>query len=151
MSTYYFGSVVNFDAFKKNVCKFISEKKIPLYFTPEGKLTNGKALIKFKSYPFQFATKVQPICITIERPFLNISVTTLGSSYLSDVFFFMFSPLTNYRLHFLTPLEKENYSDTEFAEVVRQRIATALKVCNITSSHVRYRKRYCSCNICMSL
>uniref|UniRef100_V5GFZ1 Lipid droplet-regulating VLDL assembly factor AUP1 n=1 Tax=Anoplophora glabripennis TaxID=217634 RepID=V5GFZ1_ANOGL len=143
-STYYFGSVANFDAFKKNICQFISEKKIPLYFTPEGKLTNGKALIKFKSYPFQFATKIQPICITVERPFLNISVTTLGSSYFSDVFFFMFSPLTNYRLNFLTPLEKENHSDSEFAEVVRQSIATALKIETVdyTSSElIEWEKR----------
>lgn len=131
MSTYYFGNIANFDTFKKNVCQFISEKKIPLYFSPEGKPTNGKALIKFKSYPFQFATKVQPICITVERPFLNISVTTLGSSYFSDVFFFMFSPLTNYRLQFLSPLEKKNHSDSEFAEIVRQNIATELKVSNV--------------------
>lgn len=128
MSTYYFGNIANFDAFKKNVCQFISEKKIPLYFAPEGKPTNGKALIKFKSYPFQFSTKVQPICITVERPFLNISVTTLGSSYFSDVFFFMFSPLTNYRLRFLSPLEKKNQSDSEFAEAVRHSVAGALKV-----------------------
>ncbi|KAJ8964301.1 hypothetical protein NQ314_005001 [Rhamnusium bicolor] len=130
LSTYCFGSIANFDTFKKNVYNFISEKKLPVYFAPEGKLTNGKALIKFKSYPFQFTPKVQPVCISIERPFLDISVTTLGSSYFSDVFFFMFSPLTNYKLKFLSPLEKKIQSDSEFAEIVRQNIAAALKVCS---------------------
>ncbi|KAJ8955974.1 hypothetical protein NQ318_006245 [Aromia moschata] len=40
----------------------------------------------------------------------------------------MFSPCTNYKLKFLSPLEKKSHSDAEFAEVVRQNIATALKV-----------------------
>ncbi|KAJ8955973.1 hypothetical protein NQ318_006244 [Aromia moschata] len=69
LSNYCFGNISNFDTFKKNIYQFLTDKKIPLYFAPEGKATNGKALLKFKSYPFQFAQKVQPVCISLERPF----------------------------------------------------------------------------------
>lgn len=40
----------------------------------------------------------------------------------------MFSPATIYNLHFLPVLEKKNLTDAEFAEIVRQNIATMLKV-----------------------
>ncbi|KAG5887830.1 hypothetical protein JTB14_022688 [Gonioctena quinquepunctata] len=101
---------------------------MPLYFAPEGKPTNGKALLKFKTYPFEFTSKIQPICISIERPLLDISVTTLGTSYSSDLFYFMFCPITVYKLKFLTPLEKKCMPDTDFAEIVRKDIASALKI-----------------------
>ncbi|KAK9877829.1 hypothetical protein WA026_020062 [Henosepilachna vigintioctopunctata] len=100
----------------------------PLYFAPEGKSTTGKALLTFGAHPFSLATRVQPICISIERPFLDIAVTSLGSSSLADIFFYMFSPLTNYKLKFLAAVEKENQTDEEFADTVRRKIANALKI-----------------------
>ncbi|KAL3276256.1 hypothetical protein HHI36_020971 [Cryptolaemus montrouzieri] len=123
-----FGNSSNIDTLKQNIQLIQSREKAPLYFAPEGKHTNGKALIKFEEYPFSFSTKVQPICISIERPFLDISVSSLGSSQLADVFFYMFSPLTNYKLKFLAILEKKNLSDEAFADIVRQNIALGLRV-----------------------
>nr|CAH7742312.1 unnamed protein product [Callosobruchus chinensis] len=123
-----FGSLSELGRFKENVQKFIVENKTPAFFTPEEKPTNGKCLLKFKTYPFQLSTKVQPICIQIERPFFNISVTVLGSSYTYDALFFMFSPITNYKIRFLDAVERKCLSDEEFAEEVRQKIGTCLKV-----------------------
>lgn len=132
--THYFGPVTNFDAFRSNVLRLISEEKIPAYFRPEAKITNGRALLKFKTYPFTFSTKVQPLCIEISRPYLGISVCTLGSGYWDNVFFFMFSPITVYTLEFLPVLEKKHVSDAAFAEIVRQNISLALKVLLETTS-----------------
>ncbi|XP_044270985.1 lipid droplet-regulating VLDL assembly factor AUP1-like [Tribolium madens] len=128
LGIHYFGSQTNLESFKKNLVDFLSEQQVPIHFTPEEKITNGKALLKFKSYPFSLTNKVQPVCISIERPFLDLSVTTLGASYWTDVLFYMFSPLTNYKLKFLPPLEKKSLVETEYSEVVRQNIASALKV-----------------------
>lgn len=124
----YFGSQLNLELFKKNITQWISEYKIPINFAPEGKMTNGKAVIKFKTFPFQISTKVQPVCIRIERPILDISVNTLGASHVVDIMFYMFSPFTNYSLKFLPSLENKNESPAEFAEIVRQNIAASLNV-----------------------
>ncbi|XP_044754309.1 lipid droplet-regulating VLDL assembly factor AUP1-like [Coccinella septempunctata] len=123
-----FGNTSNAETFKKNIMLIQSHEKSPLFFSPEGQVTNGKALIKFESNPFSLTNKVQPICISIERPLLDISISSLGSSPLVDLFFYMFSPLTNYKLRFLDVLEKKNLTNEEFAEIVRQNIATGLKV-----------------------
>lgn len=127
-ATHYFGPVTNFDAFKSNVLRLVTEEKVPVYFRPEAKITNGRALLKFKSYPFSFSSKVQPLCIEVSRPYLGISVCTLGSGYWDNVFFFLFSPMTVYNVQFLPVLEKKNLSDADFAEIVRQNISSALKV-----------------------
>lgn len=123
-----FGSSSNAENFKQNVQLLQSQEKSPIFFSPEGKVTNGKALIKFESHPFSLSNKVQPLCITIERPFLDISISCLGSSPLVDTFFYFFSPSTNYKLKFLDVLEKKHLSNEEFAEIVRQNIARGLKV-----------------------
>lgn len=128
LGMYDFGNIRDWEEFKKNVSLVISEKKIPVYFRPEAKMTNGKGILKFKTYPFSFSLRVQPICIEVTRPFVDISLTTLGSSYWYNVFFFMFSPCTIYNLKFLPALEKKNLSDSNFAEIVRQNIATGLNV-----------------------
>lgn len=136
-ATHYFGPVTNFDTFRSNVLRLISAEKIPTYFRPEAKITNGRALLKFKAYPFTFSSKVQPLCIEISRPYLGISVCTLGSGYWDNVFFYMFSPFTVYSIEFLPVLEKKNLSDAEFAEIVRQNISSSLKVCVINHTNLK--------------
>ncbi|RZC32484.1 ancient ubiquitous protein 1-like, partial [Asbolus verrucosus] len=128
LGIHYFGNQTNLETFKHNVLQLLTEHQIPVHFTPEDKITNGRAVLKFKTYPFSLTNKVQPVCISIERPFLDLSVTTLGSSYWIDVLFYMFSPLTNYKLKFLPPLERKSLLEAEFSEIVRQNIATALKI-----------------------
>lgn len=128
LGIHYFGSLSNLENFKKNITQFLTEHQVAVHITPEDKVTNGRALLKFKSYPFSLTNRIQPICISIERPFLDISVNTLGSSYWSDLLFFMFSPLTNYKLKFLPPLEKKSLTDVDYSEIVRQNIGSGLKV-----------------------
>lgn len=128
IGTYKFGNTGNIENFKKNLSQFLTEKKKPLHFTPEEKPTNGRALLKFKTYPFEITTKIQLICINIERPIIDIATSTLGSNYFSDVFYFMFCPFTNYKLRFQASLEKKSFSSNEFAEIARQNLASALKV-----------------------
>lgn len=118
----------NIENFKKNLSNFLNKRNIPLHFVPEGKPTNGKALLKFETYPFEVTTKIQPICISIERPIIDIATSTLGSNYFIDILYFMFCPFTNYKLKFLASLEKKSITNEEFAEITRQNIALASKV-----------------------
>lgn len=98
------------------------------HFFIEESSTNGKALLKFNSQYFKFFQKVQPLCITIKRPLLNIAISTLGSTYMNDILYFMFSPFTNYNIKFLPSMERKSLSEDEFADIIRQNIASDLKV-----------------------
>ncbi|KAF5269958.1 hypothetical protein FQR65_LT05757 [Abscondita terminalis] len=118
----------NFTVFKKNVSSTITENVVPIHFQPESKQTNGKAVLKFKTWPFDICSRVQPICIEIARPFLDIKVSTFDSAYWTDALAYLFSPCTNYKIRFLPVIEKMNLSEIEFADKVREEIATALKV-----------------------
>lgn len=134
-TNYNFGDRSSVENFKKKLCEFLNDKKIPLYFTPEGKATNGNGLLKFKTYPFEVATRIQPVCITVERPIIDIATSILGSNYWSDIFYFLFCPFTNFKLRFLASLEKKSTSSDEFAEITRQNIAATLKVSLCTFRH----------------
>lgn len=127
-TSYVFDNVSNIENFKKQLTQFLITKKIPLYFAPEGKHTSGKALLKFKKYPFEVTNKIQPVSISIKRPLIDIATSTLGSNYYSDTFYYMFCPITTYKLRFLPSLEKKSISSDEFAEIARQNIASSLKV-----------------------
>ncbi|XP_066251167.1 lipid droplet-regulating VLDL assembly factor AUP1-like [Euwallacea similis] len=122
------GPLGSTDTFKRNLDKVTKEGKTPVLVCPEEIPTNGKALLKFNSQYFKFFQKVQPLCITIKRPLLDIAISTLGSTYMNDLLYFMFSPFTNYNIKFLPSLEKKSLSEDEFADIVRQNIASELKV-----------------------
>lgn len=133
-TNYDFGNVSNVDNFKKKLSEYLTTKKVPLYFQPEGKPTTGKGLLKFKKYPFEVTNKIQPVSISVKRPVIHVATSTLGSNYMSDTFYFMFCPITSYRVRFLPSLEKKSISNEEFAEITRQNIASALKVRKINGS-----------------
>lgn len=122
------GAATNPETFKRNLDVVTKDKKIPVLYCPEETATNGKALLKFNAKYFQFFEKVQPLCITLKRPFLDISVSTIGSTFINDVLYFMYSPFTNYCIKFLPSMEKKSLSEDEFADIVRQNIASELKV-----------------------
>ncbi|KAL1491482.1 hypothetical protein ABEB36_012073 [Hypothenemus hampei] len=128
LGMYDLGSLSNPDNFKKNLEKYTKDKKTPVFVCPEEIPTNGTALLKFNAQYFKFFQKVQPLCITIKRPVFDTAISTLGSTYMNDILFFMFSPFTNYKIKFLPSLERKSLSEDEFADVVRQNIATELKV-----------------------
>ncbi|XP_017774099.1 PREDICTED: ancient ubiquitous protein 1-like [Nicrophorus vespilloides] len=124
----YFGTIANLDAFKKNLSVFMSSKKVPIYFQPEGVMTNGKAVLKFNTWPFSMCSKFQPVVINIDRPILNIAANTMDAHYWTDVFFYMFSPLTVYNVQYLPSIEKKAFSDEDLANISQQAIAHALKI-----------------------
>ncbi|XP_050303142.1 lipid droplet-regulating VLDL assembly factor AUP1-like [Anthonomus grandis grandis] len=138
------GSVNNTDTFKKNLESISKEKNVPIYVCPEEASTNGRALLKFNSKYFKFFQKVQPLCITIKRPLFDLSISTLKSTCLNDIIYFMYSPFTNYSIKFLPSMEKKCLSEDEFAEIVRENIASELKIeaTNFSSSDLsEWRKR----------
>lgn len=118
----------------------------PLYIHPEGVSTNGRALLKFETWPFQHVERVQPIAITIARPTpLNIAVSTIEGTYLTDLFFYLFSPYTVYELTFLPICEKKSMGDEEFAEKIRRDIAQCLQIscADFNMSEVKeFEKKY---------
>lgn len=123
-----FGSTSNVEHLKKSIDAFTLEQPNPILFQPENKITNGKGVLKFKDWPFSLANEVQPVYLTIRRPIFDISITTITSSYWSDIFWYLFSPWTVYNLCFMPVQKKGNMNDIDFAESVRQNIATGLKV-----------------------
>ncbi|ENN75747.1 lipid droplet-regulating VLDL assembly factor AUP1 [Dendroctonus ponderosae] len=123
-----FGSINNTETFKRKLEAVTKDRKTPILVCPEESTTNGNALLKFNSKYFKFFQKVQPLCITIKRPVVNIAISTLGSTYMNDIIYFMFSPFTNYSIKFLPSMDKKSLSEDEFADVVRQNIAAELKI-----------------------
>ncbi|KAF5279756.1 hypothetical protein FQA39_LY05446 [Lamprigera yunnana] len=123
-----FGSAsANFDTLKKNITSAITNN-VPIYFQPEFKQTNGKTVLKFKTWPFEICNKVQPISVEVSRPFLDIKVSTFDGAFWTDTLAYLFSPYTCYKLRFLPVVEKMTLSETEFADKVRTDVAHALKV-----------------------
>ncbi|KAF2883254.1 hypothetical protein ILUMI_22924 [Ignelater luminosus] len=121
-------SSTNFNNFKKSIATTITERTVPIHFQPESKQTNGRAILKFKTWPFGLCSQVQPVCIEVNRPFLDIKVSAFDSAYWTDTMIYLFSPCTNYKLRFLPTVAKMNLPESEFAEKVRQDIANGLKV-----------------------
>lgn len=118
---------VDFPSFKKNVAKTI-ESGVPIHLQPELKQTNGKAILKFTTWPFQLCKQVQPICIEVSRPFLDIKISTFDSVYWTDTIMYLFSPYTSYKLRFLPIVDQFDLSEIQFSDKVRENIARALQV-----------------------
>ncbi|XP_076258322.1 lipid droplet-regulating VLDL assembly factor AUP1-like [Rhynchophorus ferrugineus] len=121
-----FGSVCT-DDFKNNL-EAVKSKNVSLYLCPEELPTNGKGILKFNTKYFEFFDEIQPICVTVKRPLLDISVSTISSTCWNDIIYFMYSPCTIYTIKILPALEKKNLSGEEFATIVRDNIATELKI-----------------------
>ncbi|XP_018325291.1 ancient ubiquitous protein 1 [Agrilus planipennis] len=136
----------NLESTRKEINDYLSyEQKSSLLIQPEGKMTNGMTLIKFKLWPFNVCTKVYPVVIKINRPIVNCSLSTITSNIWSDAFYYMFSLKTEYKVKVLPPVEKKGMTDDEFAEEVRKQMAAALKVSLVdyTASDLEeYEKRY---------
>lgn len=128
LGIHYFGSSSGNLETKKNIAAYLLKATVPLYFQPEWKATNGTGLLKFKTWPFALCDSVQPVSVTVRRPYFGMAVATADSTNLTNIFYYMFSPYTVYRFKFLPTVQKQNLSEEEFAERVRQNIASDLKV-----------------------
>uniref|UniRef100_A0A4W3ILN9 Lipid droplet-regulating VLDL assembly factor AUP1 n=1 Tax=Callorhinchus milii TaxID=7868 RepID=A0A4W3ILN9_CALMI len=68
----------------------------PLLLFPEEEMTNGKVgLLKFSSWPFSVNSTLQPVGLTVKRPFISASV--VESSWVSELLWMFFTPFTVYQ------------------------------------------------------
>ncbi|KAG7296278.1 hypothetical protein JYU34_021403 [Plutella xylostella] len=102
----------------------------PVLLQPEGGATNGRGLLQFCDWPFQIGGRVQPVAITVERPFTNVTVHRPLDSGLpwADVLWFLFTPVTVYQVTLLPVVERADAAEEAFVETVRGSIANALGV-----------------------
>lgn len=101
------------------------ETEMPLLAFPEGIITSGeKALIKFNTWCFDVSPVVQPVSIRVWRPYpWKVSVSVLGATWWSDLFYFFALPFTVISVEYLPKMEKR---DTESLEEFTSRVAETL-------------------------
>ncbi|KAF6209479.1 hypothetical protein GE061_015226 [Apolygus lucorum] len=126
---------------------YIEDERTPLLIQPEETTSGKDCLLKFSSLAAEVSSKVQPAAVMVDRPlWANTAPTVLGASSRLDLFWFLFSPYTVFRIKYLAVIHKEpEESDEAFAERMRSEIATALgfKLSSYTASDkAEYEKRY---------
>lgn len=128
-----------------NIKQFLSTSTYSVAIQPEFGTTNSKlALLKFNSWPFSIETSVQPVAIKASRPqFVPVHITSLASTWWTEVFWFMFVPYTVFTLKYLKI--RRNPDHEILVREVEKDIADALGL--ETSSHTvsdktEYEKRY---------
>lgn len=110
----------------------------PLLLFPEEEMTNGKVgLLKFSSWPFSVNSTLQPVALTIKRPFISASV--VESSWVSELLWMFFTPFTVYQVRWLpTMSQREGESDEEFAIRVQEHLALELGI--VSTPHTKSDK-----------
>ena len=121
------------EALITNIKQFLSTSKCNAALQPEFGTTNSRvALLKFNSWPFTIEASVQPVALKVQRPeFIPICVTSLASTWWTDVFWFMFVPYTVFTFKYLKV--KKNTDSEVLVREVEKDIATSLGL--RTSSH----------------
>ncbi|ESO93048.1 hypothetical protein LOTGIDRAFT_232810 [Lottia gigantea] len=131
-------SNVNKDQLLNEVKSICQESPVPVLFHPEKTTTNGESgLLKFNTVPFELDHSIQPIAVQCKRPsYFEINITTLESSWYTDIFWCFFLPCTFYKIHILPVVQKkEDESCEELSERVRSMIADTI---NITTTDYTY-------------
>ncbi|KAI8426578.1 hypothetical protein MSG28_005364 [Choristoneura fumiferana] len=100
----------------RNAAQFVRKQHFgecpskPVLLQPEGGPTNGRGLLKFTDWPFPVGSRVQPVAITVERPFTSVTVHGAGAGAGAeagagfpwrDALWFLAAPLTVYTLRLL--------------------------------------------------
>ena len=133
------------DILVRNIHECISQSEWNVAIQPEFSATNSRvALLKFNSWPFSVESSVQPVVIQARRPdVLAVNLTSISSTWWTDVFWFMFVPYTVFTL---TYLKVKSHSDHEV--LARQVESDIAKLLNIKTSSftvtdkLEYEKRY---------
>ncbi|KAJ0178515.1 hypothetical protein K1T71_006338 [Dendrolimus kikuchii] len=122
----------------RNAAQFVRKQHFaespskPVLLQPEGGPTNGKGLLKFTDWPFQLGNRVQPVAITVERPFTHVTVHRPKDARdkfpWSDALWFLWTPLTVFKVQLLPSIERHDDDDCELAVKCRQAIAEALQI-----------------------
>jgi len=119
---------------------------LPLLLLPEEATTSGNtALLRFSPLCANVAVSVQPVCLKAWRPF-HITTNTLAASFSTDLFWFLFSPVTVFRIRYLPVIQRlENETDEEMADRIAQAIAKELGITTTkftVKDKQEYEKRY---------
>ncbi|XP_043549500.1 lipid droplet-regulating VLDL assembly factor AUP1 isoform X1 [Chiloscyllium plagiosum] len=115
-----------------------------LLLFPEDETTNGKVgLLKFSSWPFTIDSTVQPLVLTVKRPFVSVNV--VESSWVTELLWMFFIPFTVYQVRWLPSMSQMDEESVEdFAVRVQEHLATELGVVSTQhtkSDKVEYLKR----------
>lgn len=120
----------------KNAAQFVRKQHFtetpnkPVLLQPEGGPTNGKGVLKFTDWPFPIGNRVQPVAISIQRPFTNVTVhrTTdkLDKFPWRDALWFLLTPCSIFTVRVL-PVEEKRDTEGEFIERVRAVVADNLQ------------------------
>ncbi|XP_076662176.1 lipid droplet-regulating VLDL assembly factor AUP1-like isoform X1 [Halictus rubicundus] len=116
-----------------DIKQFLLTSKGNIVLQPEFGTTNSRvALLKFNSWPFTIKPSIQPIAIKAWRSeFIPIRVTSLASTWWTDVFWFMFVPYTVFTFKYLKV--KSNADSVVLVQETERDIAATLGL--QTSSH----------------
>ncbi|XP_048452245.1 lipid droplet-regulating VLDL assembly factor AUP1 isoform X4 [Rhincodon typus] len=115
-----------------------------LLLFPEDETTNGKVgLLKFSSWPFTIDSIVQPLVLTVKRPFVSVNV--VESSWVTELLWMFFIPFTVYQVRWLPSMSQmDEESEEDFTVRVQEHLATELGVLSTQhtkSDKVEYLKR----------
>ncbi|KAG8518767.1 Ancient ubiquitous protein 1 [Galemys pyrenaicus] len=81
----------------KRFCASTRLPPTPLLLFPEEEATNGReGLLRFSSWPFSIQDVVQPLTLRVQRPL--VSVTVSDASWVSELLWSLFVPVTVYQL-----------------------------------------------------
>lgn len=133
------------DNLVSDIKQFLSNSKINIALQPEFSSTNSrKALLKFNTWPFTIESSVQPIVLKASRSeFVDVQLTSIASTWWTDVMWFMFVPYTIFTVKFL---KVKNNSDADvLVRDVEKEIAQQLKIKtspHTVSDKTEYEKRY---------
>ncbi|KAK9501523.1 hypothetical protein O3M35_012230 [Rhynocoris fuscipes] len=131
----------------ENLRSHIENNDTPVLLQPEETTSGKQYLLKFNTTPAEICDRVQPCAVIVERPiWANTAPTVLGSSSSTDLFWFLFSPYTVFKLRYLNVLHREgDETDEAFTERMSAVIASALtvKTSSFTAKDkAEYEKRY---------
>ncbi|XP_033869392.1 lipid droplet-regulating VLDL assembly factor AUP1-like [Acipenser ruthenus] len=101
---------------------------LPLLLYPEEETTNGKTgLLKFSSWPFSVSDSVQPVALSVKRPFIPANVEE--SSWILELLWTLFIPFTVYQVRWLPTVSRQDGdSSQEFGNKVQELLAVKLGV-----------------------
>ncbi|XP_046667057.1 lipid droplet-regulating VLDL assembly factor AUP1-like [Homalodisca vitripennis] len=116
----------------------------PTLITHETKYTVCM-LLRFSPWCATVAPTVQPVCLQPWRP-LEITTSTVSATFSTDLFWFLFSPVTVFRIRYLPVVKRqEEESDEDMADRIAQSIAKELGLVSTkftAKDKHEYKKRY---------
>ena len=113
------------DAAKTIMRRATDCSKQPLVIYPEGTVSNGRSLLRFKSGAFAAGAPVQPVVLSCQSPACDLSWTFGCDGYLWRI---LAQPYFNLTVRFMTIHMTDRTNPAVYAEAVRARMASELGV-----------------------